>query len=74
MRVLAGGAVLFEAGYAWFAAGPAQPMLLLPAFVLAGLGIGCAETAESAAVAALAPERLRGPAFGLLATVQAAGT
>ncbi len=72
-RVLAGGAVLFAAGYVWFAAGPAQPIALLPAFVLAGLGIGCGETAESAAVAALAPETLRGSAFGLLATVQAAG-
>lgn len=41
--------------------------------MLAGLGIGCAETAESAAVAALARERLRGSAFGLLATVQAVG-
>lgn len=48
-------------------------MLLLPAFVLAGLGIGCGETAQSAAVAALAPGQLRGPAFGLLATVQAGG-
>ena len=73
VRVLAGGAVLFAAGYAWFAAGPAGPVALLPAFVLAGLGIGCAETAESAAVAALAPGHLRGSAFGLLATVQAGG-
>ena len=72
-RVLAGGAVLFAAGYVWFAAGPAQPTLLLPAFVLAGLGIGCGETAESAAVASLAPETLRGSAFGLLATIQAGG-
>jgi MFS family permease len=47
--------------------------VLLPAFVLAGLGIGCAETAESAAVASLAPGHLRGSAFGLLATVQSAG-
>jgi hypothetical protein len=65
--------VLFAAEYAWFAAGPAGPVALLPAFVLAGLGIGCAETAESAAVAALAPGHLRGSAFGLLATVQAGG-
>lgn len=73
VRVLAGGAVLFAAGYTWFAVGPAQPVLLLPAFVLAGLGIGCGETAQSAAVASLAPGRLRGSAFGLLATVQAGG-
>ena len=45
----------------------------LPAFVLAGIGIACAETAEHAAVAALAPVELRGSAFGLLAAIQAAG-
>ena len=73
VRVLAAGAVLFAAGYAWFAAGSHQPIVLLPAFVLAGLGIGCGETAESAAVASLAPGQMRGSAFGLLATVQSAG-
>jgi MFS family permease len=73
VRVLAAGAVFFAAGYAWFAAGSDQPLVLLPAFVLAGLGIGCGETAQSAAVATLAPDRLRGSAFGLLATVQSVG-
>lgn len=49
-------------------------MLVLAAgFVLAGIGIGCVETAEHAAVAALAPEQLRGSAFGLLATAQSLG-
>jgi MFS family permease len=72
VRVLAGGAVLFAAGYGWFAARPSRPWLL-PAFILAGLGIGCGETAESVAVASLAPGHLRGSAFGLLATVQSAG-
>lgn len=72
VRVLAAGAVCFAAGYGVFAAGPRQPYLLAAGFVLAGLGIGCGETAESAAVAALAPASLRGSAFGLLATVQAA--
>jgi MFS family permease len=33
-----------------------------------GPGIGCAETAEHAAVAALAPDNLGGSAFGLLRT------
>jgi MFS family permease len=42
-------------------------------FVLAGVAIGCVETAEHAAVAALAPQELRGSAFGLLAFVQAGG-
>ena len=73
VRVLAAGAVFFAAGYAWFAAGSDQPLVLLPAFLRAGLGIGCGETAQSAAVASLAPGQLRGSAFGLLATVQSAG-
>jgi MFS family permease len=72
IRVLAAGAICFAAGYAVFAAGPRQPWLLAAGFILAGLGIGCGETAESAAVAALAPASLRGSAFGLLATAQAA--
>ncbi|MDQ1488878.1 MAG: hypothetical protein QOJ23_1392 [Actinomycetota bacterium] len=71
--VLAAGAACFAAGYIWFALGPRQPLALLPAFVLAGVGIGCAETAEHAAVAAYAPGELRGSAFGLLAAIQAAG-
>ena len=48
-------------------------VLLGVAFALAGVGIGCAETAEHAAVAAVAPDEIRGSAFGLLATVQAVG-
>jgi hypothetical protein len=41
--------------------------------VAAGVGIGCVEMAEHAAVAALAPGELRGSAFGLLAAVQSFG-
>jgi MFS family permease len=37
------------------------------------VGIGCVETAEHAAVAALAPVEPRGSAFGLLAAVQSFG-
>ena len=48
-------------------------IMLLPWFLLAGIGIGCAETAEHAAVATHAPEHLRGSAFGLLAGVQSLG-
>jgi MFS family permease len=47
--------------------------MLLPAFVLAGIGIGCVETAEHAAVATHAPEDIRGSAFGLLAAIQSLG-
>jgi MFS family permease len=72
-RVLITGAVLFAAAYLWFAAGPTTVAALAPAFVLAGLGIGCAETAEHATVATNAPAGLRGSAFGLLAAIQSAG-
>jgi MFS family permease len=72
-RVIAFGAMAFLAAYAWFAIGPSGVLGLAPAFVLAGVGIGCAETAEHAAVASLAPEQLRGSAFGMLAAIQAGG-
>jgi MFS family permease len=73
LLVTAAGVAAFATAYALLAAtGPAVGVLLV-AFVLAGCGTGCAETAEHAAVAALAPAGLRGSAFGLLATVQAAG-
>jgi MFS family permease len=72
-RVLAAGAACFAAAYVWFAIGARHPLALAPAFVLAGLGIGCAETAEHAAVAGHAAADLRGSAFGLLAAIQAAG-
>jgi rhamnose transport system permease protein len=48
-----------------------HPGFPIPLAFLAGLGIGCAETAQSASVAVLAPAELRGSAFGLLATGQA---
>ena len=63
-RVMAAGAVAFALAYAWFAIGPSGVLALAPAFVLAGIGIGCAETAEHAAVATLAPADLRGSASG----------
>jgi MFS family permease len=63
----------YLAGYALFAAGPHQPMLLLLGFVLAGSGIGFAEPAESAAIATLLPDRLRPNGFGLLGVVQGIG-
>ncbi len=45
----------------------------MAAFLLAGSGIGLAETAESALVAATVPARLRGSGFGLLGGVQSLG-
>jgi MFS family permease len=72
-RVLALGSAMFLLAYLGFAVANASVALLAGCFLLAGIGIGCAETAEHAAVAQLAPERLRGSAFGLLAALQAAG-
>ncbi len=73
VRVLGAGVLAFLVAYAGFAfAGPALVPLLL-FFALAGVGIGLAETAERAAVAAFAPAGLRGSAFGALAAVQAFG-
>jgi MFS family permease len=71
--VVTGGVAAFLAAYLLFAFTPAVVGIIVIGFVLAGIGIGAAETAQTAAVAALAPEELRGSAFGLLATVQAGG-
>jgi MFS family permease len=71
--VLVLGVGLFGLAYAGFAAGPASVLALAPWFFAAGVAIGCVETAEHAAVAALAPVEVRGSAFGLLAAVQSFG-
>jgi MFS family permease len=70
---LALGVGLFGLAYAGFATGGTSVLALAPWFVAAGVAIGCVETAEHAAVAALAPAELRGSAFGLLAAVQSFG-
>lgn len=67
------GVGLFGVAYAGFAVGGARVLALAPWFVAAGVAIGCVETAEHAAVAALAPVERRGSAFGLLAAVQSFG-
>ncbi|HZO98283.1 MAG TPA: MFS transporter [Gaiellaceae bacterium] len=69
--VLVLGAAAFAAAFAGFALAGASVPLLALLFVLAGLGIGVGETAQSAAVAAFAPPGLRGSAFGLVAALQA---
>jgi MFS family permease len=71
--VLVLGVGLFGLAYAGFAVGGTSVTTLAPWFVAAGVAIGCMETAEHAAVAALAPVELRGSAFGLLAAVQSFG-
>lgn len=72
-RVLAGGIFFFLVAYLIFIwAGPGM-FLMGIGFVLAGMGIGCAETAEHTAVATLADADVRGSAFGLLAAIQSFG-
>jgi MFS family permease len=72
-RVLTAGAALFLAAYLGFALAGAHILPLALAFGTAGIAIGCVETAEHAAVAALTPTDLRGSSFGLLAGIQSLG-
>ena len=72
-RVLTLGVAAFALAYLGFTLDSNTWAALLPWFLLAGIGIGCAETAQYAAVATHAPEHLRGSAFGLLAGVQSLG-
>jgi MFS family permease len=67
------GTAAFLVAYLLFAGAGASVGVLLVGFVLSGVGIGFVETAEAAAVAALAPEPVRGSAFGLLAGAQSLG-
>ena len=71
--VFASGGLVYVAAYALFALPFHSWPLLVAAFLLAGSGIGFAETAESALVARLLPDRLRGSGFGLLGGVQSFG-
>jgi MFS family permease len=71
--VLVAGTIAFAGAYVILAVVGASMLMLAAGFVLAGVAIGCVETAQHAAVARMAPEHLRGSAFGLLATVQSLG-
>lgn len=72
-RVLLAGAGVYVVAYLLFGLGPAGWATLLGAFVLAGIGIGLAETSESTFVARQLPDRLRGNGYGLLGLTQAVG-
>ena len=72
-RTLAIGVTAFGLAYAGLTVEAHSWLALTPWFLLAGIGIGCVETAEHAAVAAKAPAEIRGSAFGLLAAVQSFG-
>jgi len=73
--VFATGGFVYVLAYVGFALTwhSAAALWLVIAFVLAGLGIGLAETAESAMVAQMLPSHLRGSGFGLLGGVQSFG-
>jgi MFS family permease len=73
VRVFGAGVACFALAYAGLAASTQSIVLLGAAFVVAGAGIACVETAEHAAVATFAPEGIRGSAFGLLAAIQSFG-
>lgn len=72
--VFAAAALALAVGYAGFAAAGSQVITVALPFAVAGLGIGLAETAQSALVAGTLPDRLRGSGFGLLGAIQAAGS
>ncbi|MFZ5852465.1 MAG: MFS transporter [Actinomycetota bacterium] len=71
--VFVAGAAAYVVAYAGFAAPLHSPWALLGFFGLAGTGIGLAETAESAFVARVLPDDLRGSGFGLLGGLQSVG-
>jgi MFS family permease len=73
VRAMVLGVTLFLFAYVALAVSGVSIPLLLTGFVLAGVGIGAVETAEHAAIAKHAPERIRGSAFGVLAAMQSAG-
>ncbi|HEY8718820.1 MFS transporter [Pengzhenrongella sp.] len=72
-RVFAIGCVSYVAGYGLFAWGSHAWPVILGAFLLAGAGIGFAETAESTVVALMLPDHLRGNGYGVLGLVQSMG-
>jgi MFS family permease len=71
--VFATGAAVYVAAYCAFAVGSHSAVAVALAFAAAGAGIGFAEPTESAVVAQLLPDRLRGSGFGVLGAVQSAG-
>lgn len=70
---LAAAAAVYVIAYGLLAVEQHHWALVLAAFVLAGVGIGLAEPAESTMVALALPDRLRGNGFGMLGLVQSFG-
>lgn len=71
--VMVFGALLLALSNLAYLSSGATGLALGAGFLLAGLGIGCLETAQCAAMAVAAPVDLRGSAFGALAALQNLG-
>ena len=71
--VLAVGSGSYIAAYAIFAWDQDSWPVLLGAFLLAGAGIGFAETAQTTQVALALPDHLRGSGYGALGLLQSLG-
>lgn len=71
--VFGAAAAIYALSYTLFALPGGSTLVLVCAFLMAGTGIGLAETAESALVARMLPDRLRGSGFGLLGGIQSVG-
>lgn len=67
------GALSYVAAYAAFAGTQGGIAVLLAGFVLAGVGIGLAEPAETTMVALALPDALRSNGFGVLGLLQSLG-
>lgn len=72
-RVFGVGAAVYMLAYLGFTWPQHSWPVLLGAFLLAGVGIGSAETAESTMVALALPDRLRGNGYGVLGLGQSLG-
>jgi MFS family permease len=71
--VFGGGLALFALAYVGLSLTIHAWGVLLVFFALAGAGMGLTDTAESALVARLLPDELRGSGFGLLGGIQSLG-
>ncbi|MFF9564762.1 MFS transporter [Leifsonia sp. NPDC014704] len=72
-RVFASGAIAYVLAYGLIAHASIHWGFAVAGFLLAGAGIGLAETAESALIARILPDELRGSGFGVVGGIQAVG-
>lgn len=71
--LLATGATCYAVAYLAFGAPSHGTGMVTLCFLLAGVGIGCGETAEGAMIANRLPKTIRAQGLGVLGVVQAAG-